>query len=300
MQTLPDTLTALWQQHGQDQANGHAESYHSCISLFRREQEHHMTPVMYQQGVVLLGQGHKAAMIGEHQFRYDANDVLIIATSSPLECHAYASEDQPLLGLYLPLCAQTLRPIMEQLVHQRGADYFQPYYGIGVDRQPRDQRLQHAIDGLATSLLDPVDAKILAPNWINSIYYLLLTGPKRHLVAALTQQDQHLARISASVEHIQAHCEQKLTVEQLASIAGMSESAFYRAFKSAMKDSPLQYLKKIRLNQAKNLILHQGYAANVAAFAVGYESAPQFSREFKRYFGVPPSQAAQIGLMQSA
>ena len=86
----------------------------------------------------------------------------------------------------------------------------------------------------------------------------------------------------------------KIVIDDLAAMAGMSTSTFHRAFKEALSDSPLQYLKKIRLNQAKQLITTEGLAAGTAAYRVGYESPAQFSREFKRYFGLPPSQATNL------
>ena len=74
----------------------------------------------------------------------------------------------------------------------------------------------------------------------------------------------------------------------------MSVSVFHRTFKQVTTDSPMQYIKKIRLNKAKSLIVHQGTRANEAAYKVGYESTSQFSREFKLYFGVPPTEAKNI------
>lgn len=97
---------------------------------------------------------------------------------------------------------------------------------------------------------------------------------------------------------MQEHYEQKLAIDEMANMAGMSVSAFHRAFKQVVTDPPLQYIKKIRLNKAKTMMVQDGMPANVAAVKVGYESATQFSREFKRYFGLPPSKADEIGALQ--
>lgn len=98
------------------------------------------------------------------------------------------------------------------------------------------------------------------------------------------------------ITHVQSHYDQKLAINDLADMAGMSVSAFHRAFKQVVTDPPLQYIKKIRLNKAKTMMSQDGMPANIAALKVGYESPTQFSREFKRYFGVPPSKASHIGL----
>ena len=81
----------------------------------------------------------------------------------------------------------------------------------------------------------------------------------------------------------------KLDVEQLAQQVHMSTSAFHKAFKEVTSDSPIQYLKKIRLNKARDFIVNEGMKAYVVAGKVGYESTSQFSREFKRYFGQSPA-----------
>ncbi|NEQ46564.1 MAG: helix-turn-helix transcriptional regulator [Leptolyngbya sp. SIOISBB] len=118
------------------------------------------------------------------------------------------------------------------------------------------------------------------------------------LSTPLTHHHGYYARITKALDRIHRDFATPLTVEILAEAAHMSISAFHRAFKQVTEDSPLQYLKKIRLNKAKSLIVHEGIPANVAATRVGYESASQFSREFKRYFNVVPSQAGKIGYAQ--
>ncbi|WP_051201890.1 AraC family transcriptional regulator [Ferrimonas senticii] len=289
MSRFSDTLSQLYQQHGGDYQGEPVCCHYPKIALYGRDQPQQSTPVMYPQGMAVLAQGRKQVRFGQQRFDYDNQDILLIATSYPIECHSFASKSQPMLGMYLPFELPLLRPMVAQLQQQHGDSYFAPYQGSGVDKLRRNEALHQALNQLAQALLQPASANALAPHWLAIIYYQLLTGPKRHLLAALVQQDQHLARISASIEHIQQNLEQKLTVEQLAQVAGMSESAFFRAFKASVADSPLQYLKKLRLNKAKGLIVYQGMAASAAAFAVGYESATQFSREFKRYFGTPPS-----------
>jgi AraC-like DNA-binding protein len=78
-------------------------------------------------------------------------------------------------------------------------------------------------------------------------------------------------------------------VEQLANTARMSDSAFHRALKEITSDFSMQYLKKVRLAKAKDLIVQENMKAYIAADRVGYESSSQFSREFKRYFGQSPA-----------
>ena len=96
------------------------------------------------------------------------------------------------------------------------------------------------------------------------------------------------------MRHMEAHLDQKISMEQLADIASMSLSAFHRTFREVTGETPLQYLKQLRLSTARNLIAFHGKPAYVAAQSVGYESANQFSRDFKRYFGLPPSRVDDL------
>jgi AraC-like DNA-binding protein len=110
---------------------------------------------------------------------------------------------------------------------------------------------------------------------------------------ALASRDEHFARIARVLKHVHSEYAKPLSVEELARKAGMSVAAFHHYFKLVTASSPLQYLKRIRLDQARRLMAHDGYNAGTAARAVGYESPSQFSREFKRLFGVTPLAEAE-------
>ena len=111
--------------------------------------------------------------------------------------------------------------------------------------------------------------------------------------SALASRDDHFTRIARVLKQIHAEYATPLSAEAMARRAGMSVSAFHHYFKLVTASSPLQYLKRIRLDQARRLMAHDGYNASIAARAVGYESPSQFSREFKRLFGVTPVEEAE-------
>ena len=105
----------------------------------------------------------------------------------------------------------------------------------------------------------------------------------------MSRQTQ-FSQIARALRRIEHHFTDSLSVDLLAAEANMSVSAFHHNFKAVTSTSPLQYLKSYRLHQARMMMLQEGMKASVAAMKVGYESASQFSREFKRYFGVTPGE----------
>ncbi len=121
----------------------------------------------------------------------------------------------------------------------------------------------------------------------------MLTGPCGGALLALVSRQTHFSLISRVLKRIENKYTENLSVEQLAAEANMSVSAFHHNFKSVTSTSPLQYLKNYRLHKARMMIIHDGMKASAAAMRVGYESASQFSREFKRYFGVTPGKMRQ-------
>ena len=145
----------------------------------------------------------------------------------------------------------------------------------------------------------PLDARILGKQIIREILYHVLTGPCGGALLALVSRQTHFSLISRVLKRIESQYTENLSVDQLAAEANMSVSAFHHNFKSVTSTSPLQYLKTYRLHKARMLMIHDGMKASAAAMRVGYESASQFSREFKRYFGMTPGEdAARIRTIQ--
>ena len=134
---------------------------------------------------------------------------------------------------------------------------------------------------------------------MNTRLWVLLIQALRGALLALVSRQTHFSLISRVLKRIESQYTENLSVDRLAAEANMSVSAFHHNFKSVTSTSPLQYLKTYRLHKARMLMIHDGMKASAAAMRVGYESASQFSREFKRYFGVTPGEdASRIRTMQ--
>jgi AraC-like DNA-binding protein len=208
----------------------------------------------------------------------------------PAECETEASPDEPLL-----LLAINLEPAMigEMLLEM---DEPPPPAGPtprGIASTPMSEELGGAVIRLLECLKSPLDSRMLGRQTVREVVYRVLLGEQGGALRALASRDDHFARIARALKYIHAEYASSLGVEDMARKAGMSVSAFHHRFQLVTASTPLQYLKRIRLDQARRLMTLDGYNAGTAARAVGYESASQFSREFKRLFGATPVEEAE-------
>lgn len=250
---------------------------------------------VYRPMACLVLQGAKHVMIGNSQLRYDAASCFIAsvdvaATGRVTE----ATPERPYVVTSLSLDHQALAGLLADLPakHQPTADEVQmPTTGFGLAPVTRD--LLEAWDQLLALLDKPGDIPVLAPAREREVLYRLMQSGHGRMLRQLAQDDSRLSRIRRAIEHIRHHYDQPLRTEALALIAGMSVPSFHRHFKAATGMSPLQYQKSLRLQTARQLLSTRADAARTA-FAVGYESASQFSREYARLFGRSPARDAAL------
>ena len=157
-----------------------------------------------------------------------------------------------------------------------------------------DEEMGESVGRLLKCLCSSLECRILGPALVREVVFRALCGQQGESLYALTQRSTHFARVNQALLKIRESYQERLSIQALARDSGLSVSAFHRAFKNITGVSPLQYLKEIRLNKAKSLILNQGMNIGEAATLVGYESQSQFSREFKRYFGSSPSESSKL------
>lgn len=255
------------------------------------------TPVMYQPGIVFLFSGHKIGHINERVFRYDANEYLLLTVPLPFECETFATPEVPLAGLRLNVDILQLQELLMDIGED---ELFQPSMAAsGINSAILSDDILCAAERLLDVMDRPLDARILGKQIIREMLYHVLMGPRGGALLALVSRQTHFSLISRVLKRIESQYTENLSVDQLAAEANMSVSAFHHNFKSVTSTSPLQYLKTYRLHKARMMMVHDGLKASTAAMKVGYESASQFSREFKRYFGLTPGEdAARIRGMQ--
>ncbi|WP_240198054.1 AraC family transcriptional regulator [Novosphingobium sp. P6W] len=247
------------------------------------------TPVstVYEPMICLVLQGAKQVMIGDRVLRYDAASCFVTSLELPATgCVMEASDAQPYVVTSLALERTVLSDLLAQLP---SAPPTPPAAGFGV--APVTSELLDAWDQLLALLDTPADIPILGPAREREVLYRLLQGNHGPMLRQVGREDSRLSRIRRAIECIRRQFDQPLPTGDLAGIAGMSIPSFHRHFKAVTGMSPLQYQKTLRLQAARRLLATSHDAARTA-FAVGYESASQFSREYARQFGAPPSRDA--------
>ena len=250
-------------------------------------------PLIYSAGIVIIGQGHRGGYLGDRRFRYDEATYLVVGVPMPFECETHATPEEPLLGIRIDIDIPSLHELVAKLrVDMRQEKDTLPPHGLEPS-QMNDDMLEATIR-LTKCMRDPMEGRVLGTAAVNEVIYRVLRSEQGRVLYSLTQHHTPYAAVARSLDRIHSDYRDALSVEQLAEENGMGVSSFHRAFKRVTGDSPLQYLKKVRLDKARGLLVHQGMQVNAVAYEVGYESPSQFSREFKRYFKVPPSEAQTL------
>ena len=264
----------------------------SGVKLYRISRPLPRHAAVYEPWILIIAQGSKRVYFSGHVYIYDVDNYLVTAVPMPVECETpHASPQNPIL-----LLAIAVDPLMigELLLEMDGESPSPRSVPRGLYASPLTQPLRDAAVRLLDCLGSPIDSKVLGPQFVREIVYRVLQAKGGDALRALAARDTHFGQISRVLDHLHRDYAKAVDVESLARQAKMSPSVFYQKFKAVTSMSPLRYLKSVRLGKARLLMIQDGCTASAAAFAVGYESAPQFSREYKRLFGVSPGQDARI------
>jgi AraC-like DNA-binding protein len=212
---------------------------------------------------------------------------LIAADVPTVSQTTVASVTEPYLSLVVELEPATIADLAVQMKAIRGSD------NAPVRVDPTDAEVADAALRLMRLFDRPETVPVLHAQLIREFHYWLLSGRHGVAVRRFGWPDGHAQRIGRAVAVLRAEFAQPLRVAQLAAVAGMSPSSFHQHFRAVTSLSPLQFQKQLRLIEARRLMTSDGASAISAAFAVGYESVPQFTREFGRMFGAPPVRDAK-------
>jgi AraC-like DNA-binding protein len=245
--------------------------------------------------MALIAQGAKRVALGERTFDYRAGQYLVASIDLPITGHYIeASPDRPALGLGLVLEPPAIAALL--LESGGGGEASPPRSGAGTPSAlgvaDADNGLLDAAVRLVRLLGQPRDRDMLAPLVKKELLWRLLNGPMGPAMRQVALADSSLTQVSQAVQWITEHHAEAFRVEDLARSCGMSASAFHRSFQAVTAFSPVQFQKQVRLQQSRLLLLAGADDVAGVGFRVGYESASQFSREYRRLFGLPPGRDA--------
>ncbi|HPA69691.1 MAG TPA: AraC family transcriptional regulator [Bacteroidales bacterium] len=270
---------------------GASESRLKGVRFFKETQHIPRRPMVYDPGICIVVQGHKIGYLGGQKFQYDASNYLVTSVTMPFECETFASLEEPLLGLYIDIDIGQLNDLIGRLGLQAEiGSISEKGLPRGIGPAVMDEDMADATTRLIKCLQSEAESQILGPGLVREILYRALFGTQAQVLYSLAMHSGAFSQVARALKLMQNDYAEKFDVERLASMARMSPSAFHRAFKEITSDSPMQYLKKVRLTKARDLIVQENIKAYIAADQVGYESPSQFSREFKRYFGQSPAE----------
>ncbi len=257
---------------------------------------HHSFPLeqihsMVEPSLCVVAQGSKEFLLGESRYRYDPFHYLLVTVDLPYAGQIIsASQEQPFLGLSLSLDTTLVGEIMVETGYALPKEHAEVR---AVDVSLLDVNLLDAVVRLTRLLDSPDEAPILMPLITREIIYRLLMGEQGARLRHLVNLAGYTPAIVRAIERLRQDFDQPLRVELLAQELGMSVSGLHHHFKAVTALSPLQFQKRLRLLEARRLLLSEDLDAASAAYRVGYHDASHFNREYKSFFGVPPMRDVQ-------
>jgi AraC-like DNA-binding protein len=243
-------------------------------------------PIVYEPCLAVVVQGRKRALLNDEIFNYDALNYLVVSVTLPAMGQILeATPERPYLSLRLNLDLEEVARLVLKM-GDRGPTPATADRGLFVARL--DEPLLDAVLRMVRLLDTPEDIDVLAPVVQREIYYRVLRGDLGSRLVDLAQSEGGNHRVVRAIEWLKQHYVAPLRIDELADTVHMSPSALHHRFKAVTAMSPLQFQKHLRLHEARRMMFADGIECATAGHRVGYESASQFSREYRRLFGAPP------------
>lgn len=244
--------------------------------------------------VAMVLQGGKRVAMGSRSFDFGAGESLLITMDVPTVSQVTAAS---VAAPYYSLVMELDAAIIADLVGEIGSVPFEPDQPVRVDQT--EAEVAEAALRLLRLLDRPDSLAVLGRQLVREWHYWLLSGRHGNAIRALGVADSYARRIARAIAILREQYAQPVRIEALAAAAGMSLSAFHAHFRSVTTLTPLQFQKQLRLVEARRRMLSEGIGISVAAHGVGYESVPQFTREYARMFGLPPARSIREARAQT-
>lgn len=290
---MRDTLLDLCRRYADANVdhNGVAVTPVSGMTVVRALHPGELQAAVSKPLIAILLQGRKRVITRLDYFEYGPGEAMLIAADVPTVSQiTQASISAPYYSLVLELDIAILRELQSSLPAEQR-------FTSSVRIEPIDEDVADAAYRLARLFGQHEALMALGAGLLRELHYWLLKNVHGQAIRALGAVDSHAARISRAVAILRKDFMRTIRVEELAEAAGMSVSVFHQRFRAITTLSPLQFQKQLRLINARQLMFADGVGIAQAAYAVGYVSISQFTREYARMFNVPPGRDVRITKM---
>lgn len=282
--TVADLATLIERNTGRDGA--HATDI-PALSLFRASAPSEQTKVVYEPALCVIARGRKRVILADEVYDYDPAHFLLVSVDLPIVGQVIeASPAEPYLSLRIDLDLGQAAEVLMDARLPESAHSGPPGRGLVVSAI--DPHLLDAVARLVALLETPRDIDMLAPLVLREITYRVLTGEQGPRLRQIAAEGGQARRIATAIDWLRRNFDRPLRIEDAARAVHLSPSAFHHHFKAVTAMSPLQYQKRLRLQEARRLMASEALDAATAAYRVGYESPSQFNREYRRLYGEPP------------
>jgi AraC-like DNA-binding protein len=252
-----------------------------------------LNETIYEPALCLVLQGEKQTNLDNRTLKISAGDCVMISHHVPVHAKiTQASAKVPYLALIIKIDLAIIRSLcfeIDQITEKQARAF-------SVDLETADSALINTIDRFISCIEDPLEAELIGPSILKELHLRVLRASHGGMFRQMMTSNSAASNISRAIKHMRDGYRAKLLIAELANEVGMSESSFYQKFREITGTTPHQYQKSLRLIQAQALLSLDGHSVSGAAFAVGYESASHFSKDYLKKFGIPPKEAKAIGM----
>ncbi|MCS0462186.1 MULTISPECIES: AraC family transcriptional regulator [Rhizobium] len=262
--------------------HGYNATQLDSVRILRTEAVLHDVPVLYRPGAVFVLQGRKQGLCEGKVYLYDEEHYLAVSVPVPFRMESVASPSRPLLAVYVEFDMPMAAEIASEVEMRRSGP------AVGEAKSLVSSRMEPEIEDCLLRLLralgDPLETAVLGSALLRELQYRVLIGPQGDAIISALQQRGTAGRIMQSLARLsETYCTQ-ISVAALASESGMSVPSYHAHFKSLTGSTPMQYVKAMRLHEARLMMARRDRTIAEVALSVGYVSPSQFSRDFKRHF----------------
>lgn len=282
METLLERMCDVVERHA---VHFRQETPIPGLTLYRVNQPLPPAHVLYRPRMVVILRGSKTIAAGDAPFLADSSTFLLVTVDLPVCTQVFLDhESRSHLGFSLDIDRVALAEAMAKMP-SAGNAAAKP---AGVATSAMTTSLAEPFARLLDLLDTPGDIPFIAPLVMQEVYYRVLRGTVGDTLRQLALSGSHAAQIDRATQWIKANYAAPMAIDALAEATGMSVTSFYRHFKAMTLMTPVQYRTRLRLQEARRLLLADARSVGIAAAMVGYDSQSQFTRDYKRMFGAPP------------